>query len=134
MPSSIPCSSAAPIVTTLVPTEGPSHRTLRVKLQGIIIAGVIDVRGVAEINGTLMTTFRPAEGAGPLFYGGKPDAFNTTIGYFGSDEGDGEGSGPGDPGFAGFGQIILRYNADAILPDGIPWPIRVTAMPATYVE
>ena len=51
-----------------------------------------------------------------------------------SAEGDGEGSGPGDPGFTGFGEIILRYDEDAILPDGIPWPIRMTAMPATYVE
>jgi hypothetical protein len=107
---------------------------LRVKLQGIIVAGVIDVRGVAELNGTLMTTFRPVEGAGPLFYGGKPDAFNTTIGYFGTDDGDGEGSGPGDTGFAGFGQIIFRYDPDANLPDGIPWPVRATAVPTTYVE
>jgi hypothetical protein len=107
---------------------------LRTKLQGIIVAGVIDIRGVAELNGTLMTTFRAADGAGPLFYGGQTDAFNTTIGYFGSTEGDGEGSGPGDPGFTGFGEIILRYDEDAILPDGIPWPIRMTAMPSTYVE
>lgn len=108
--------------------------SLRIKLQGIIITGVLDVRGVAEINGTLMTTFRPEEGDGPLFYGGKPDAFNTTIGYFGSDDGDGEGSGPGDAGFSGFGQIILRYDPDADLPDGIPWPVRATPVPTTYVE
>ena len=36
-----------------------------------------------------------------LFYGGKPDAFNTTIGYFGPNDGDGESIGPGDPGYVG---------------------------------
>ncbi|MCZ6836312.1 MAG: hypothetical protein O7G85_11105 [Planctomycetota bacterium] len=108
--------------------------TLRTKLTGIIVAGVMDIRGVAEVNGTLMMTFRPEDGAGPLFYGGKPDAFNTTIGYFGAEDGDGEGSGPGDAGFSGFGQIILRYDPNAMLPDGIPWPIKATPVPGTYVE
>ena len=107
---------------------------ISVKLQGIIVTGVIDIRGSAELNGTLMTTFRPTAGAGPLFYGGQPDAFNTTIGYFGSADGDGEGSGPGDPGFNGFGKIILRYDEFANVPDGIPWPIRIVADPYTYVE
>lgn len=106
----------------------------RVKLQGIIVTGVIDIRGNAELNGTLMTTYRPTAGAGPLFYGGQPDAFNTTIGYFGSADGDGEGSGPGDAGFNGFGSIILRYDENTILPDGIPWPIQIVADPFTYTE
>lgn len=106
----------------------------RVKLQGIIVAGVIDIRGSAELNGTLMTTFRPTAGAGPLFYGGQVDAFNTTIGYFGSIDGDNEGAGPGDPGFTGFGQIILRYDDSISGPDGIPWPIQVNPVSSTYVE
>ena len=106
----------------------------RVKLQGIIVTGVIDIRGNAELNGTLMTTFRPTAGAGPLFYGGQTDAFNTTIGYFGAADGDGEGSGPGDAGFNGFGSIILRYDENAVLPDGIPWPIQIVADPYTYTE
>ena len=46
-------------------------------------------------------TFRPEEGAGPLSYGGQPDAFNTTIGYFGPIDGDDEGSDPTDPDFNG---------------------------------
>lgn len=107
---------------------------LRIKLQGMIITGVIDIRGVAVVNGTLMMTFRAEEGVGPLFYGGKTDTFNTTIGYFSSADGDGEGSGPGDPGFTGFGQIILRYDEDMMMPDGIPWPIQATPLPSTYTE
>jgi hypothetical protein len=95
---------------------------------------VLDIRGTADVEGTLLMTFRPLEGAGPLSYGGKPDAFNTTIGYFGPADGDDEGSDPSDPDFAGFGEIRLRYNPDALLPDGIPWPVQMEPVPNTYVE
>jgi hypothetical protein len=107
--------------------------TPKVKLKGTIIAGILDVRGTADVFGTLMMTYRPVLGAGPLFYGGQPDTFNTTIGYFGPTDGDGEGD--DDTGSElGFGEITLRYNPDAKLPDGIPWPIVVEAQPLTYVE
>jgi hypothetical protein len=128
----------------------------KVELQGTIIAGVLDVRGSADVHGTLLMTFRPAEGDGPLFYGGTPDGFNTTIGYFGPDDGDAEsvdpstltdtdgdgvadigmdldGDGVNDP-FEGFGEITVRYNPDAKLPDGIPWPIKIAPVDGTYVE
>jgi hypothetical protein len=108
--------------------------TPTVKLKGTIIAGILDARGTVEVEGTLMMTFRPVEGSGPLFYGGQTDAFNTTIGYFGPSDGDGEGTDPSDPAFNGFGEIVLRYDADAKLPDGIPWPIQVYSMPYTYYE
>jgi hypothetical protein len=108
--------------------------TATVKLKGTIIAGILDVRGTADVHGTLLMTFRPEAGAGPLYYGGLPDAFNTTIGYFNSDDGDGEGQAPGSTTFEGFGQITLRYDPDAKLPDGIPWPIRAVADPRTYSE
>jgi len=128
----------------------------KVELTGTIIAGVLDVRGSADVHGTLLMTFRPTEGAGPLFYGGTPDGFNTTIGYFGPDDGDAEsvdpstltdtdgdgipdigmdldGDGVNDP-FEGFGEITIRYNPNAKLPDGIPWPIKIDAVDGTYVE
>ena len=35
---------------------------------------------------------------------------------------------------AGFGEITLRYNPTAQLPDGIPWPIRIDPDPLTYTE
>ena len=106
----------------------------RVKLTGIIVAGVMDIRGTALVDGTLMMTFRPTVGEGPLFYGGAADAFNTTIGYFGPADGDGEGSDPSDPSFPGFGEIVLRYDEEASLPDGIPWPITLEPEPGTYWE
>jgi hypothetical protein len=113
---------------------GTPEETATVKLKGTIIAGILDVRGTADVHGTLLMTFRPTAGQGPLYYGGLPDAFNTTIGYFGPLDGDGEGQVPGDDSFQGFGQITLRYDPDAKLPDGIPWPIRATAHPVTYSE
>ena len=114
----------------------------KVKLKGTIVAGILDVRGTADVFGTLLMTFRPRApvpplpdpNAGPLAWGGLPDAFNTTIGYFSSDDGDGEGVDPNNPLFDGFGEITLRYDPNAMLPDGIPWPIQINAEPLTYVE
>ena len=79
-------------------------------------------------------TFRPGADDGPLFYGGLTDAFNTTIGYFGPSDGDGEGIDTDDATFDGFGEITLRYDPDAQLPDGIPWPIKIETEPLTYTE
>ncbi|MCH8150963.1 MAG: hypothetical protein IH830_01150 [Planctomycetes bacterium] len=108
--------------------------TPKVKLKGTIVAGILDVRGTADVFGTLLMTFRPEAGVGPLFYGGLTDAFNTTIGYFGPSDGDGEGVDTDDANFVGFGEITLRYDPDAKLPDGIPWPISINADPLTYTE
>ncbi|MCH8343633.1 MAG: hypothetical protein IH983_06570 [Planctomycetes bacterium] len=108
--------------------------TPKVKLKGTIVAGILDVRGTADVHGTLLMTFRPQAGVGPLFYGGLTDAFNTTIGYFGPSDGDGEGVDTADASFVGFGEITLRYDPDAKLPDGIPWPISISADPFTYTE
>ncbi|MCP3905505.1 MAG: hypothetical protein GY715_17910 [Planctomycetes bacterium] len=108
--------------------------TPSVNLKGVIIAGILDTRGTANVHGTLLMTFRPVLGAGPLSYGGQADAFNTTIGYFGPADGDDEGIDPASGSFNGFGEIRLRYDPEALLPDGIPWPARMEPIPETYVE
>lgn len=108
--------------------------TPRVRLRGTVVAGVMDIRGTADLFGTLLMTFRPVAGQGPLAYNGIPESFNTTIGYFGTDDGDGEGALPGEAGFSGFGEIRLRYDPDAKLPDGVPWPVSIDAVAATYRE
>ncbi len=105
-----------------------------VNLRGVVVAGVLDARGTVDVRGTLLMTFRPRESAGPLFYGGSPDQFNTTLGYFGPEDGDLEGSDPSSGGFEGFGEIRLRYDPATRLPDGIPWPIVVDPLPRTYTE
>jgi len=108
--------------------------TARIRLSGTVVAGVLDIRGTADLHGTLLTTYRPVAGEGPMRLGGTPDAFNTTIGYFGSLDGDFEGSTPGDDTFEGFGEIVLRWDPDADLPDGILWPVQAIPVPETYRE
>ncbi|MCH2161449.1 MAG: hypothetical protein MK085_06200, partial [Phycisphaerales bacterium] len=106
----------------------------RVDLRGVVIAGILDIRGTASVQGTLLMTFHPVPGEGPLHYNGQPDAFNTTIGFFGPLDGDGEGTDPTSEDFEGFGEILLVYDPDVALPDGIPWPILAEAMSETYRE
>ncbi|VAX39879.1 hypothetical protein MNBD_PLANCTO03-2066, partial [hydrothermal vent metagenome] len=72
-----------------------------IKLHGAIVAGVLDVRGNAEIEGSLLLTFAPIYGEGPMkdINGnpiGNPAGFNTSLGYFGPDDGDEESLDPWD--------------------------------------
>lgn len=66
-----------------------------IRLNGAIIAGVLDVRGNTEITGALLLTYSPVYGEAPMaVYGapaGNPENFNVTLGYFGPDDGDQEG-------------------------------------------
>ena len=110
------------------------EETPAVNLRGIIVAGILDARGTVNVTGTLLMTFRPTPGTGPLFYGGTSDQFNTTLGYFGPLDGDMEGPDPNGQGFNGFGEIRLIYDPEARLPDGIPWPVTVEAVSETYTE
>ena len=76
-----------------------SPTSQNVEMQGAIIAGVLDVRGNASIDGALLLTYSPTYGQGPLRdaagnAAGNPAAFNTTIGYFGPDDGDAESLDP----------------------------------------
>lgn len=66
-----------------------------VNLTGLIIAGVLDVRGNTNIDGALLLTFEPTTSDHALQnYGvpvGNPANFNATLGYFGPTDGDQEG-------------------------------------------
>lgn len=73
----------------------PLSREQNVQLSGTIVAGVLDVRGNANIEGSVIGTFNPEYGSGQMLqYGqkvGNPADYNVTLGYFGkSDEGDQE--------------------------------------------
>jgi hypothetical protein len=109
----------------------PTSTSQSTKLDGTIVAGVLDIRGQATIDGTIITTFEPVAGQGPLAQGGNPANFNTTIGYFESTAGDAEAELPTG---GGRGKIIIRYNPNRALPDGINGPIEVRMDNATYVE
>lgn len=69
-----------------------------VQLKGTIVAGVLDARGTTSIEGTLMMTFAPTAGQGPLQENGvavgNPANFNMSLGYFGPEDGDGESLDP----------------------------------------
>jgi hypothetical protein len=149
-----------------------------VQLSGAIVAGVLDVRGNARINGSLLLTFKPVYGEGPLMdlNGvpiGNPAGFNTSLGYFGPEDGDYESLDPetlpivddvrivgwdldGD-GFAdlgpdetptlaqiaagavtvpwnGYGKIVLSYDPNMTLPEGLMIPLQVSAQVGSYYE
>jgi len=111
-----------------------NNETVGVKLTGTIVSGLLDLRGVVDVHGSILSTYRPIEGEGPLYYGGEADAFNTTVGYFGPEDGDGEGIDDGLKPFAGYGRVSIRANPDAPMPDGVPWPITVVPNGLSYQE
>jgi hypothetical protein len=95
-------------------------RTQNIQLHGSIVAGVMDIRGNASVDGALFMTFAPVAGQGPLQQNGvpigNPANFNATIGYFGSGDGDGESVDPSTLPIVG-GKRIVGYDTDG---DGIP--------------
>jgi hypothetical protein len=105
-----------------------------VKLTGTIVTGLLDLRGVVDVHGAILSTYRPIEGEGALYYGGEADAFNTTLGYFGPEDGDEEGINEAMKSFSGYGRVSLRSNPDAPMPDGVPWPITIVPDGTSYRE
>jgi hypothetical protein len=98
-----------------------SPPTQDVQLKGAIIAGVLDVRGNASIDGALLLTFRPTLGQIPLVDAlgnpvGNPSLFNATIGYFGPADGDDESIDPQTLPIVN-GQRITGWDLDG---DGLP--------------
>ncbi len=100
-----------------------------VELSGTVVAGLIDMRGRVNVNGTVVTTFEPMSDTGPVIGNTSPQ-FNTTLGYFDGADGDLEASLP----TVGMGKIRLRYDPSIPLPDGIDGPITIEPIRNTYVE
>lgn len=88
-----------------------------VNLQGLIIAGVLDVRGNTTLNGALLLTFDPRTTDPALQHFGQavgnPANFNITLGYFSPDQGDIEGYSI----FEHNGVQIVGFDLDG---DGLP--------------
>jgi hypothetical protein len=114
-----------------------SPQTQNVELKGAIIAGVMDVRGNASVDGALLLTFKPTYGAAPLIdvLGnpiGNPAEFNTTIGYFGPDDGDSESLDPEKLPTDSTGNKVVGWdtNGDGIydIPSTQPKPTGSTAV------
>ena len=137
-----------------------------VNLQGVIIAGVLDVRGNTTIHGALLMTFEPSLTDPALQHFGQPAGnpadFNITLGYFSPDQGDQEGysifdyngqkivgfdtTGDGlpdtvDPNaggapvpFNGFSKVVLNWDPNLIMPDGLIAPIQIEPVLQSYRE
>lgn len=114
-----------------------SPTTQNLQLNGAIIAGVMDIRGNADINGALLMTFAPVLGAAPLVDAngnamGNPANFNTTIGYFGPSDGDTEALDPATlPVVNGVKIAGWDTNGDGLADVGAdqPQPAGSTAVP-----
>jgi len=111
-----------------------NNEAVGVKLTGTIVSGLLDLRGVVDVHGAILSTYHPVEGEGALYYGGEADAFNTTLGYFGPEDGDEEGIDDALKTFSGYGRVSLRANPDAPMPDGVPWPITIVPDGGSYKE
>lgn len=108
-----------------------------IDLKGAIIAGVLDARGNVNIDGSLMLTFAPTQGQYPLVDAtgapiGNPANFNTTIGYFGPDDGDMESLDPATLPVVN-GERIVGWDTDGdgladVAPDQ-PQPSGASAVP-----
>ncbi|MFI4860890.1 MAG: hypothetical protein ACIAXF_09445 [Phycisphaerales bacterium JB063] len=107
----------------------PHDSSEKIELTGTIVAGLIDMRGQVEINGSLLTTFNPQRDSGPVLGDTSPQ-FNTTLGYFSAAQGDMEAELPVN----GLGVIHIRYDPDLPLPDGILGPVEVVPLWETYFE
>lgn len=108
-----------------------SPPTQDVQLNGTIIAGVLDIRGSASIDGALLLTFAPTLGQPPLVDAqgnpiGNPANYNSTIGYFGPSDGDSESVDPATLPKNGSGVPIVGWDTDndglADVPSSQPQP------------
>jgi hypothetical protein len=114
-----------------------SPQSQNVQLRGAVVAGVLDVRGNTVIDGALLLTFSPTPGQLPLLDArgqafGNPSGFNTTIGYFGPDDGDSESIDPNSlPVIAGQRIAGWDTNNDGLfdVPGTQPQPPNSTAVP-----
>jgi hypothetical protein len=89
-------------------------------LVGVVVAGNIDIRGTANVDGSLIVT-----GAG---------AENTTLGYFGStDQGQGVPA-PSDPSMKNitYGHLYFQLNTNRSMPNGIAIPVVALPQYTTY--
>ena len=103
--------------------------TQSLNLTGTIVAGVIDMRGNVNVDGSIITTFKPQNNSGPVIGDTSPD-YNTTLGYFSSSQGDLESEIP----TGGLGEIYVKYDPTIAMPDGILGPIEMQPLSTTYHE
>jgi len=100
-----------------------------IALRGAVVAGILDIRGNASIDGALLLTFNPVLGASPLVdpFGvplGNPADFNASIGYFGPEDGDAESL---DPANLPYEDGVKMDGLADLGPDTPPSPAQIAA-------
>ncbi|MDT8300430.1 MAG: pilus assembly PilX N-terminal domain-containing protein [Sedimentisphaerales bacterium] len=89
-------------------------------LTGLIVGGIVDVRGNANIDGTILSMYDP----GPL--GNVASQYGTNVGF--SDE-NSEAGIPGD-----IGTIYIHPDPGRMLPVGISSDVIIVPLPESYTE
>jgi hypothetical protein len=89
-------------------------------LTGLVVGGIVDVRGNANIDGTILSMYDPS----PL--GKVASQYGTNVGF--SDE-NGEAGIPED-----VGTIYIHPDPDRMLPAGIKSSVIVVPIPESYTE
>lgn len=122
----------APQVSVDIGSMNPPP-TQDVRMQGAIIAGVLDIRGNATIHGVVLSTFEPVRGEMPMIHFGDPVGnpanFNVSIGYVTRQNGDLEAVDPTELGtlidLDGDGEVDLGWDsargADGLLVETAGW-------------
>lgn len=87
--------------------EGEPRAAPPAFLRGLIVTDTLLAQGTLDVFGTVISGFRPVEGEGALFYGGRADQFLTVLGYVEPEYGDKRPD---------LGAIRLRHDPAVTLP------------------
>jgi Tfp pilus assembly protein PilX len=114
----VPATIMAPNFSVDIGNTNPTRSTNNV-LTGAVIGGIVDVRGHAQIYGTIISMFDTSS-----YPSGYVSNLGATLGDGGS-----ETTAPGD-----VGVITITPDPDQMLPNGIMSPIIIQPDPRTYSE
>ena len=84
---------------------------------GFIVFGACTV---LDVHGSILVSYPPAEGAGPLAYGGHPSYFVSLLG-----RDDATAGVFSLPDCSGVSPVTIRQHAGTTPPEGIPWGLGV---------
>jgi len=114
----VPATILAPNFSLDIGNTNPTSGTLNV-LTGAIVGGIVDVRGHAEVYGTIISMFDTS-----IYPSGYVSNIGATLGDGGSETTD-----PGD-----VGVITITPDPDKLLPSGIKTPMVIKPNFNTYSE
>jgi hypothetical protein len=114
----VPATILAPNFSVDIGNTNPTHSENNV-LTGAIIGGIVDIRGHAEVYGTVISMFDTSS-----YSSGYVSNIGATLGDGGSETTD-----PGD-----VGVIVITPDPDQMLPSGVTSPIIIKPNPQSYSE